>query len=448
LSALWGLLGLARAEQVWVSPSVSLAQAGAAVERLGVTAHPQPVTGLQDRLTVVVLHRQHGPCPRPVPLAQLTAALDDALTRVQLLDLPGALSAASQATDELACLDEPVPPPLLFALPLVTAEIHALAGQAEPTPRHRSEQLAALTAAAAVEGEPPLSLDPELARELTRIRHGQGVGTVRAAGGGAVYLDGRRLTGDVVSVREGRHLVQLVRDGVVLAAEEIDVVAGTASLVWGAPEHPVSADWALLSGVTALERTGQAHMMLGPALSAGGLDAPLLVTGGPDGLVVWGLDGDRLHRRLQTDAPPPDPAVILPDDPYGIRFVGLVGQWLGAPGVGGGLTGWVATSERGRLSLSLGAASMTDTWSGTGQSAGLLPITAGLRRRGAVWELGVEAGGAAAIRLGEESFRPMLGLVGALSMPPTTSAALHLQLSGGWLSGGGWAALAVGVGLQ
>ncbi|MFT5686023.1 MAG: hypothetical protein ACI8RZ_006978 [Myxococcota bacterium] len=446
------LLGIVHAEQVWVSPSVSLEEATEAVSRLGITDAPQPLSALTDRFSLAVFPLQRTVCPSETGVAALRASLAEAQVWLQRLNIPAAIDLVVQISDDLVCLSQPAPPDLLFSVPLVSAELRAYAMQAEPAPRHQTALSAALYAAATLDGTPPISLDPALSRELIRIRRSMETGMVRAfSEDREIYLDGQRLSDEPAVVREGRHLVQMALHGGVLHSREIDVEEGAAILLWASSSGAPS-DWQIIDGVEALERTGQAHMMLGPALSTSGPEPSLLVTRSTDGLVVWGTDGDQLHQRLQLRLPEPETKpeskTILPDHPYGIRFVGLAGQWLGETGLGGGLTGWVAFSERGRLSLSLAAASAMSSWSSTGQTGGLLPMTVGVRRRGLVWEVGAEAGGAYTIRLGDDPFRPMAGLVGAISLPPTTAAAAHLQVSGGWIEGGGWGTVSVGIGLR
>lgn len=411
--------------------------------------------------------QQCGGAGAHVDLASWRSRMRAARTRVQMLDLDGALAAFSALEADLACLDEVPTPGDLFHWLLGDAEAHLFEAQETDDPQQQAFQeneARHLLLQAASFGDDmvvPEDLAPEARTGLAEAREvldRKPAARVRVAGpGGVVYWNGRPAQPVAFRVPPGTHLVQVRAGDRVAAVALVRVRAGDTVLVWAGPGLPRVGAGDVRAAIGVLATTGEARAFLAPGLDALSLGAPaLLVTGDHERIRIWGTDGDHLLLRLvdPPEAPPRTVAGASDERDYALRL-SAEGQWVlgldDQPLVGFALGGRVGIASPLVLGFALDglAAALPGIEPGPWPDRGLVGARLGVRWRepSRLVDLGVEGGAALPMRYavgalpGGYLVFPLGGVVASLGLPPHGPAGVRVELGAGrvpdgWYFGG------------
>ncbi len=445
----------------------SLASAG-----IGQVAWQDPEAVEADlQLVSVATRSEDALCGGEVSLREWSLSVQKAETRIQLLDIDGALAQLSMAELEAGCLDRPLDREILQRLDLALARAHLLSAQAgDPQQASFHEEQARQTISAMLAlGDDlllPSGLEPEL-QALVELR--PYIEPIPVAGGGdlgEVLLDGVPIGRLPRGVLPGAHIVQVVHEGSVVAAARIEL-SGEPTLIWGGPLYPgdVLVEVQLIG-------SGQPASELFRAL-AGLLGEQVLVASVTrDEVRVHRLDGGLIGAR-PTPVQPPGPRVPTAGSASlreverqlrGPFLIGASARLLTVPvGEGKDLPGWqtglVVTGryvlrEDLRLAASVGyrgrrdllPPAYTDTW----LVQTMVPVQVGARYA-LERSVGVEAGadllmGWSGLRNQGAGFR--LGGVLALGLAVPLGDGLRLKLDGELAGGRAYVSTAAGLGIE
>ncbi|MCP4921622.1 MAG: hypothetical protein GY913_32395 [Proteobacteria bacterium] len=253
-------------------------------------------------------------------------------TKIQLLDVEGALSGLSLAELEAACLDRPLDRQILQRLHLSVARAHLLAAQANDQPDFHEDQARRSVDAMQALGDDlmlPSGLEPEI-QALIELRSYVESVPVAAGGNGRVLVDGNAIGRLPRGFSPGPHVAQVVRGGVVVGNQLVELDERP-TLIWDGLLEPSD-----LIIELELAGSGQSSSLL--EAIAGLYDEPVLIASvRVDSVVIHEADGTPVRSRTAPELPD---APVRVDEP---EIVGLGGPFL--VGAGPGL-GWVMGEPR------------------------------------------------------------------------------------------------------